>query len=400
MSGMLSLFRRHLKSCPHRAKGRAHTKCDCPVWCDGLIGGRRVRESLDTISWDRARRRALDREEAAVSPRTRKPVGDAIRAYMASRTLESETARKYNRIARYLAVFAETRGLRTLDAIHLEDLDAYRDARKLSALSWSKELQWLRSFFAFSLRRKWCEENPAKDMEMPPDPKPRPREPYTADEVSRILEACETFGQRPYERARARAMILLMRYYGLRISDVATLRRDRVSNGKIFLHALKNGAAIRLPLYPEVEFALSVTPAPMGAPADCPYFFWTGLGARSGHIYTVERSLKAVFTKSGVERAHAHRFRHTLATEILVSGGTIEDAANILGDSPAVVRKYYAKWSSSYQHRTEELFMRVHGAPSGTSVAHGDSHPANHWKTTGENLAVRVGFENSGKKTQ
>ena len=50
-------------------------------------------------------------------------------------------------------------------------------------------------------------------------------------------------------------------------------------------------------------------------------------------------------------------------TEILVNAGTIEDAANILGDSPAVVRKHYAKWSGDYQRRTEELFRRVHGEP-------------------------------------
>ncbi len=60
-----------------------------------------------------------------------------------------------------------------------------------------------------------------------------------------------------------------------------------------------------------------------------------------------------MFAKSGVRDAQAHRFRHTLATQILVAGGTIEDSANILGESPEIIRKHYAKWSTKYQRRTE-----------------------------------------------
>ena len=59
--------------------------------------------------------------------------------------------------------------------------------------------------------------------------------------------------------------------------------------------------------------------------------------------------------------AVAHRFRHTLATEILIKGGTIEDAANILGDSPATIRKHYAKWSTAYRARTIEVMQKIHG---------------------------------------
>ena len=106
--------------------------------------------------------------------------------------------------------------------------------------------------------------------------------------------------------------------------------------------------------------ALDRLPLPQGAADACEYFFWTGLGARDGHTKTVDRTLKAVFAKSRVRNAHAHRFRHTLATEILVKGRTIEDCANILGDSPDVIRKHYAKWSPGYQRRTVDIMSRVY----------------------------------------
>ena len=42
------------------------------------------------------------------------------------------------------------------------------------------------------------------------------------------------------------------------------------------------------------------------------------------------------FQSVGVIGAHAHRFRHTLATEMLEAGGTFEDAAEVLGNSPNI----------------------------------------------------------------
>lgn len=45
-------------------------------------------------------------------------------------------------------------------------------------------------------------------------------------------------------------MVLLLRYYGLRVSDVASLRKDRIKHDFIFLRTVKNGAAIWLPLHP------------------------------------------------------------------------------------------------------------------------------------------------------
>jgi integrase len=70
--------------------------------------------------------------------------------------------------------------------------------------------------------------------------------------------------------------------------------------------------------------------------------------------------LSAVFKKSGVGHAHAHRFRHTLATEILSRGGSDQDAADVLGNSPAIIRRHYAKWNVQRQDRIKSLMQTVH----------------------------------------
>ena len=77
--------------------------------------------------------------------------------------------------------------------------------------------------------------------------------------------------------------------------------------------------------------------------------------------------MAAVFKASGVPGAHAHRFRHTLATEVLEPGGTLEQAADILGGSEAIVRKHYAKWSQARQQRITNLMKAVN---FGTFTAH------------------------------
>jgi integrase/recombinase XerD len=369
---MLTIYRRHLDTCPQRSEGRACTKCACPIHCDGIVKEKRIRQAMNTVNWARAVRRMAEIEADVAEGRARKPVGEAVEDFLKSRQGAPETTRKRMLVMSFLKRFAVSTGIETVDWFRLEDLDAYRISRSVNPLSWSTELQRLRTFFDFCKRRKWCSENVARDVEMPRDPKPHERKPFGETEKAAILAACDTFGRADYERRRARAMILLLSTYGLRLSDVATLEKNRVKDGMIFLHALKNGAAIRLPLFPAVEFSLNAVPTPNGAPTDCPYFFWNGSGVVSNHFDSVGATLRAVFKKSGVEGAHAHRFRYSIATEILVKGGTLEDAANILGDSPAIVRKHYAKWSRDYQRRTIEVFRRIHGTP----MTHGEIDPA------------------------
>ena len=67
-----------------------------------------------------------------------------------------------------------------------------------------------------------------------------------------------------------------------------------------------------------------------------------------------------------VLHAHAHRFRHTLATELLGNGASFEYVADILGNSPEIVRKHYAKWSPARQNRIDDPMQRVHSGADWT----------------------------------
>jgi site-specific recombinase XerD len=376
---MLSLWRRHVKDCPHRRKGRGYSKCSCPIWCDGEIDGKRIRKAMDTRDWARATRNLAKFEEPTYGlrecaqpgctelvergrcPRHVRGISDAIRAYhdahqdAAYGTRQSRKATLNN-----LEEFLNHRGVASVDQVDLETLNAFRTTRSISPRTWTKELGTLRHFFRFCLDNEWTLRSWADKVRMPKMLKPADREPYEPNEIGKIIAACGTIGRGPYERLRARAMVLLLRYTALRISDVATLQKNRVRNGEIFVRTAKNGKPVRLPVHRDLQTALEMLPLPRGAnSADCPYFFWSGNGGTQAAIRDARRTLEAVYAASGVARACSHRFRHTLATEILEMGGTFEEAADILGDTEVIVRKHYAKWSARRQARISDLLARI-----------------------------------------
>jgi integrase len=288
-----------------------------------------------------------------------KSISTAIASFHdAANDLARSTKRKNARVLRCLEKFIGGR-VSLVNEIGPQLLYEFRTERQVNTLTWMKELGILRHFFRYCCDCKWISENPAKQVSMPKNLKPVEREPYTPNEIVKIFAACETIGRGAYERLRARAMVLLFRYTALRISDVATLARDRVRNGEIYLHTTKNGKPVKLPVHPDLQSALDVSPVPRGAAGDCPYFFWSGHGTRESAIRDTTRTVSAVFKASGVAGACAHRFRHTLATEVLGLGGTFGEAADILGDTEAIVRKHYAKWSRLRQERISTLMRTV-----------------------------------------
>jgi len=261
---MLTLWRRHTPKCPHRNKGRDYTKCSCPLWTDGELHGKRYRQSIGT----RDRARAERKLAALESPDALRPkeLDDAVQAFLREYNyLEPSTLRKYSNVLRQLCTFAKREGVCAVAELSLEHLDSYRASRPLAKTTDAKETQLLRQFFAFCLERKWVAENHAKKIKLPKNIKPEQVTPYTAEEITAMITACDHIGRGPYERLRARAMVLLLRHTGLRVSDVARLARDRVAGGLVVLNTQKTGGLVRLPVHTELAFAIEVLPEPRGA---------------------------------------------------------------------------------------------------------------------------------------
>lgn len=411
-------FRRHLRSCKFFGPGGREIrtdKCGCPFHVDGLHHGRRVRQSLRTTSRQLADRRLtalirkLDEQrrcegasEGDASGGTAvKTISAAVDRFLRNHgeidqngnyrgVVAYGTWRKYKTKLRLLVAFCDAEGISELPDVNIDVLEDFHRTRKIGLVTWKVELQSLRTFFGYCVSHMWITTNPAKEMKGPRNIKPNEVVPYTLREESEILAACDRIGgalyQRTgatYERLRARAMVLLLRHTALRISDVCTLRKDAVSwdeensTWRVLLRTQKSGEPVFLPIPPGLKFLLDALPAPRNAPQDCPYHFWNGHTSRRAVVGIAERTLLAVFKKSGVKNAHAHRYRHTLATRLLEQGATFEQVADILGNSPGVVRKHYGKWSKGRQANIDRLmFAHFKTAPATFPVT-----PQSHEKT-------------------
>jgi site-specific recombinase XerD len=390
-------FRRHLRDCKYFGLGGreiALNKCPCPFHVDGLHHGTRVRQSLRTTSRQLADRRLttlirkLDEQRREGAATSDTAGGTAVRTVSAAvgrflknhgeldekrhfrGDVEYSTWRKYRTKLSLLRAFCDAEGISELTDVTLDVLEDFRRTRKVGLVTWKVELQALRTFFAYFVSRKWISANPAKEMKAPRNIKPNEVVPYTLRDESEILAACDRIGgakyQRTgavYERLRARAMVLLLRHTALRISDVSTLRKDAVSWDKerstwrVFIRTQKSGEPVFLPIPDGLKVVLDALPLPRNAAQDCPYFFWNGITSRRAVVGIAERTLSAVFKKSGVKNAHAHRYRHTLATRLLAQGATFQEVADILGNTAEIVRKHYGKWSKGRQDNIDRLMI-------------------------------------------
>jgi site-specific recombinase XerD len=337
-------------------------KCrgQCALRISGILNGKRVRLSLKTRDLQRAARRLGEMEEAAMG-RVRKTLVDAIEAFHAQhREHAPETKRKYRRVLSFLAEYCGPQPIRFIDQVTVETIDGYARWRDKTNWTWIKEIEILRQFFAFAIEREWTRKNPAKSLRRPRLLEANDVEPFTSDEIVRTLAACDHIGRTRYERQRARAMVLLMRFAGLRVSDVVTLSRDHIRGQHLVKRAVKNRRLIRVELHAEVLRALDALPHPKAAGRESRMFFAGDKASVRSLVKGAQRTL-AVVTRAGVKRGHPHRFRHTLASELLGNGATVEEVAGILADSPATIRRHYAKWTPEFQARQDRVIRLIHG---------------------------------------
>ena len=293
---------------------------------------------------------------------------DPVKGYCGD--LAHATFRKYRCGLKLLNAFCTTKNVTAISNVTIDVLEDYRRSRMVGLVTWKVELQTLRTFFGYCVSHKWIIANPAKELKPPRNLKPNEVVPYTLQEESRILAACDQIGGGKYHRSgasyeqrRARAMVMLLRQTALRVSDVATLRKDAISwdsdrsMWRVLVRTQKSGEPVYLPIPEQLKIALDALPLPRNAAQDCPYYFWNGQTARRAVVGIAERTLGAVFKKSGVKNGHAHRYRHTLATRLLAEGASFQEVADILGNTAEIVRKHYGKWSKGRQDNIDRLMI-------------------------------------------
>ena len=283
---------------------------------------------------------------------TVRSLSDAVESYLGdcrARNLAESTITSYRKTLEYLTDFCKGNELRQIQEVDLGILTDFRASRNVKASTSGKELETLRAFCAFAKKRRWIEENYAKELE-PPKEDSCPTMPYTPAEVDQILWACTVLDDdnpntRERTRARALAFCLVMLYSGLRISDTVKLKRESVDlrTGKLFLRVMKTGKELYVRLgWPAVE-ALEALPQEGG------YFFWNGYSKLTTAIGNARKTISRVMTVAKV-KGHPHRFRDTFSVTLLEKGEGLRTVQLLLGhESIKTTEKHYAPFVESFQ---------------------------------------------------
>jgi integrase/recombinase XerD len=267
---MLTLFRRHLKAC--KFTGRKHRNCQCPLAVEGMLHGRKVRKSLDIRSWDAAQKMIREWESNPTDGIL--SVAQACEKFMAdarARMLSEGMLRKLTHVTNELSVRI---GLLPLRSVTVDDVRSIREGWQLGAHHDTKAPGNDPQLFPL-LRRLWLDRPQPSAGRPAADRATRADAPFTAEQMEKILWAADTIREIHYQmnegiEKKMRALVLLMRYSGLRISDAVTLSPDRIQNNKLFLYQTKTKQPVWIPLLAIVLDALKEIDEGRA------YYFWSG----------------------------------------------------------------------------------------------------------------------------
>lgn len=378
---MLTAYRRHGESCPHKGegknKGRDWTRCKCMIWADGTLGQQRdLRLSLDTRVWHQAMEKINKWNEAGtMTAEVIKGItfADArvhFEAEQGGLKLQRSTQKKYRVLLDQLDKFSNEKGLVFLSQLDLLMAGQFRQSWKDGAISANKKLERFKAYCRFLIAhgfmtqdwvKDWCAERGQSRMLKRAKETQPPTMPYLPQEMTAMIAATDRFaGMRSVHKDTARqirCLVLVMRYSGLRIGDAASLACERLTKNKLFLYTQKTGVPV-FTILPDFLVA-ELDQCPRTSPA---YWFWSGQGSRETLSGNWRRAFRKMckYASPRITGAHPHRFRDTFAVELLQAGVPMERVSILLGHkSVKITEKHYAPWVQARQDQLEADLSRA-----------------------------------------
>jgi len=354
---MLRIYRRHEKRCSIKSKANANCpgKLKCPVWITGkLSDGTFIKpKSLDTRNWSVAAQRALEMEAGVKQPPPKTTVVDAIKSYREFKQKRSlDTQRKIKLLTDRLQRFLEKRAIFHVADVKLSDLAAFRETWTGADTTRRRDQEILKSFFWYCDHSDFLTKNPVAFLD-PISVTRAKTEPFTHEQQIAIFNALAEFPDEYGRRgspiaAQTKAFVLVLRYTGMAIGDVAKLEKASVRGCRIRTHRKKTGEDVFAKVPQFVIDALNEAPHDSET-----YFFWSGDGLIHTRTSKWGNRLRKLFTLAKVGACTPYMFRHTLARDFLEDGGSMAELAELLGNSTRVCERYYSKWDKRRQDRLE-----------------------------------------------
>lgn len=257
-----------------------------------------------------------------------------IRMFVASKKAvnrQTETLKQYSREIYNMLNFLGKR----LEDITGMDLRYYygvmRERRGIKMSTMQTRLHYLSSFWDFLITEELVHSNPVKKVGLLKLEKTI-KKPYTAEEMEALRVNCVTL--------RDRALVEFLYSTGVRVSELVSLNVGDIETGKQELIVYGKGSKERKTyLTDSAKFYLrryllercaeddktmeQLQKEPLFVTLDYPH------GRLS--VPGVQYMLRQLGKRAGLENVHPHRFRRTIATDLLSRGMPIEQVKEFLG---------------------------------------------------------------------
>jgi integrase len=288
-------------------------------------------------------------------------VEDAVAAYLRKisdpkENRESSTLVKPKRMTSLLLEFCDCKGFVYLSELTPMLIEEWRTSWTFDSKGQSLRIHDMvaRAFFRWCLAMDLIPTDPYSKLSRYKARHTPQTMPLSPEEVVRLLAAIPLANLSPEARSFAHALMRLQRWSGLSIVDAVTLRRDALSDDdSLELRRTKTGEPVITALPRDVADELRTRRRSRL------YFFWdTGVKKKSAVFEALEWYRK-IFDAAKVSRSRengglplSHRFRDTFAVEFLLSGGSFDDLARLLGHTTtATTHKHYDAWTPARKER-------------------------------------------------
>ena len=249
-----------------------------------------------------------------------------IRMFVASKKAvnrQTGTLKQYTKEIHNMLTFLGKR----LEDITGMDLRYYygvmREKRGIKMSTMQTRLHYLSSFWDFLNSEELIRSNPVKKVGALKLEKTI-KKPFAAEEMEALREGCQEL--------RDRALVEFLYSTGVRVSELVALNVRDIEMGKQELIVYgKGNKERRTYLTDGAKFYLRRYLKECGAKADDPLFVTLDAPHNRLSVAGVQYMLRQLGHRAGVEKVHPHRFRRTIATDLLNRGMPIEQVKEFLG---------------------------------------------------------------------
>lgn len=249
-----------------------------------------------------------------------------IRMFVASKKAvnrQTGTLKQYSKEIHNMLTFLGKR----LEDITSMDLRYYygvmREKRGIKMSTMQTRLHYLSSFWDFLNSEELIRSNPVKKVGTLKLEKTI-KKPFATEELEALRESCQEL--------RDRAVVEFLYSTGVRVSELVALNVGDIEMGKQELIVYGKGSKERKTYLTDgARFYLRRYLKERGAKSDDPLFVTLNAPHDRLSVAGVQYMLRHLGRRAGVEKVHPHRFRRTIATDLLNRGMPIEQVKEFLG---------------------------------------------------------------------